>query len=290
MKNIIIKSKILKNNFKINSIMLQYGIIEAVHRPQNSLNSMNLNSGNSARISLVPMSSNDNNNRDVIDEYHKNNNLKHLFQTFKMIDENDNNEDGITINNNIDFLKNFVSVKNKLSILKDKYKNITDEIILIKEYIKKLEILRTKIQETDISYDECFTFVSKELNPKVKDENMNKNDKEISTKKINNINDSILYSHNLISENDLKLLDIHKSIKELQNMIRLKDLIDIVKDLDTSSDDKNKILCNICCEKRIEYCVNPCGHCFCVDCNNQLLMNCHTCRGTVASKIKIYYE
>ena len=268
--------------------MLQYGIIESVHRPQNSLNSLNLNSGNSTRISLVPMSSND--NRDNIDEYHRNNDFKTLIQTFKTIKENDNYEDEITINNNIDFLKNFISVKNKLTNLKDKFKNITNEIHVIKEYIKKLELLRTKIQETDISYDECFTFVSKELNPKVKDEKMNKNDKELSIEKINNINDSILYSHKLISDNDLKLQDIQESIQKLQNMIRLKELIDIENDQNTSSDDENKILCTICTEKKIEYCVNPCGHCFCADCNNRLFLNCHTCRGTVTSKIKIYYD
>ena len=283
--------------------MLQYGLIDNVHRPQNALTSSSstLTSRNNivtasssihtSRNNLIPFTSNPSNpTRDNINEFHENNDFKSLIRTFKQIDENNNNENDnneITINNDIDFLKNFISVKNKLNFMKDKSKNIKNKINIIQEYIKKLELLRIKIQETDISYDECFTFVSKDLNPT--QEKMNNNYEEISMKKINNINDSILYSQNLILENDLKIYELQNGIKELQNMIRLKEIIEVEKEQD-NPDNKNKILCNICCEKRIEFCVNPCGHCYCVDCNNQLLLNCHTCRGPVNSKIKIYYE
>lgn len=286
--------------------MLQYGLIDTVHRPQNALTSSSstLTSRNNivtasssihtSRNNLIPFTSNPSNTtRDNINEFHENNDFKSLIRTFKKIEENDNNDNDnneITINNDIDFLKNFISVKNKLISMKDKSKNIKNEINIIHEYIKKLELLRTKIQETDINYDECFTFVSKDLNPK--QEKMNKDYEEISMKKINNINDAILYSQKLISENDLKIYELQNGIKELQNMIRLKEIIETIefeKEQD-NPDNKNKIICNICCEKRIEFCVNPCGHCYCVDCNNQLLLNCHTCRGPVNSKIKIYYE
>lgn len=266
--------------------MLQYGLIDTVHRPQNALT--NSSSVLSPRNNLVPATSNPiNPTRVNMNEIIDNSDFKSLILTFKKIDENDNNKNEITINNDIDFLKNFISVKNKLNYMKDKSKNIKNEINVIHEYIKKLELLRTKIQETDINYDECFTFVSKDLNPK--QEKMNKDYEEISMKKINIINDSILYSQKLISENDLKIYELQNGIKKLQNMIRLKEIIEIENEHD-NPDNENKILCNICCEKKIEYCVNPCGHCFCVDCNNQMLNNCHTCRGFVNSKIKIFYE
>jgi hypothetical protein len=47
--------------------------------------------------------------------------------------------------------------------------------------------------------------------------------------------------------------------------------------------------CNICITDVVTHCMNPCGHCFCLNCSNKInASKCHICRQSVKSKIKLH--
>lgn len=224
--------------------------------------------------------------------------LQHSFNAYKndLIHtkelDNDCNEEEIQflLDKELLFLQNIIDVKKRISILKKKYTTICDETILIKEYIEKLEKLKINIEETNKDYINLLFIVSKELNPN-KDLHKFNNDYVIEKQK-NNIIEIILYNNNICKDNDEKCCNIIEKIKLLQDIICVKDIDNIDKNIGINSSEELVvpifILCTICLEKNIDYCINPCGHCFCKSCINKLTSKCHICRGLVKEKIKLY--
>lgn len=47
--------------------------------------------------------------------------------------------------------------------------------------------------------------------------------------------------------------------------------------------------CQICLESKITTCCNPCGHCFCSTCINQI-SRCALCRSTISTKVKLFLD
>ena len=48
-------------------------------------------------------------------------------------------------------------------------------------------------------------------------------------------------------------------------------------------------MCSICVEdKKVQYCMEPCGHLFCDSCTRRLENVCHICRNRIQKKIRIY--
>ena len=49
-----------------------------------------------------------------------------------------------------------------------------------------------------------------------------------------------------------------------------------------------KNMCSICVTRKINTCLNPCGHTFCLTCVDKMNNKCGMCRASFISKIKMY--
>lgn len=227
-------------------------------------------------------------------------NLQHSFNAYKNdliytkeLDDNFNEEDIQEIlDKDLIFLQSVIDVKKRISILKLKYKAISEETVLVKEYIKKLENLMGKLVESNKEYNDLLFLVSKELNPKKGLNDVRADD--IVEKQKNTITELLLHNKHICVDNDDKCCNIIEKIRMLQQIICTKDIENIDKDESENKDSgeptPETVLCSICIGKNIEYCVIPCGHCFCKGCTNKITDKCHSCRGIIKEKIKIFYN
>ena len=83
----------------------------------------------------------------------------------------------------------------------------------------------------------------------------------------------------------LKKYEEEKS-KILNKIIILKETINTQ---DITIENSISVICLICDTNKIEYCFNPCGHSYCKECCDHATNTCHTCRGTITSKIKLFF-
>jgi hypothetical protein len=85
---------------------------------------------------------------------------------------------------------------------------------------------------------------------------------------------------------------INLKIDELQKRITINNqkISDFKTLVLTCMDDTEKEtnMCNICVSRKINICLNPCGHTFCSKCADKMNTTCSMCRATVISKIKMY--
>lgn len=47
-------------------------------------------------------------------------------------------------------------------------------------------------------------------------------------------------------------------------------------------------MCSVCVTRKINTCLNPCGHTFCLVCVEKMNNKCGMCRASFISKIKMY--
>ena len=50
------------------------------------------------------------------------------------------------------------------------------------------------------------------------------------------------------------------------------------------------MICNICCNQKINTCLISCGHTFCLKCVEKMNNKCAMCRNTFSSKIKMFID
>jgi hypothetical protein len=92
------------------------------------------------------------------------------------------------------------------------------------------------------------------------------------------------------------LSPIEDYLTEINYGKKLEDFFNLRKDfLILASDCPNLFLeyniCNICVDKKITHCLNPCGHLYCGDCLSQNRDNkCPMCRTRYISKIKLHFN
>lgn len=90
-------------------------------------------------------------------------------------------------------------------------------------------------------------------------------------------------------ENDIKVKidELNEQIKN--NNKKLSDFKKLV--LQCSADEENeneKNMCSVCITRKINTCLNPCGHTFCLTCVDKMNNKCGMCRSSFISKIKMY--
>jgi len=169
-----------------------------------------------------------------------------------------------------------------------------------KKDIKHINEQTSKLKQMLGEYDEYKNYC-KELNDGIE---KIKNIYENLSKKINtNINISVkldlnrqLFSFDFLNqikclENDIDTF-IFKIEQELTNNYKkISDFKRLVK-FCLKDDDKPQLIniCSICVTNRINTCLNPCGHTFCLNCINKMNNKCGMCRNNIISKIKIFLE
>jgi hypothetical protein len=233
--------------------------------------------------------------KDQLFEKYKND-LKLIYNEYNL-EENDSKENDSKITyENINFLNNVLDIKKKILILNNKYKEYLEKSKDIEKEIEKIEELRNTYNTFNNLYSEL-----------IKDNNLNI---ETSNKENNSLYEKIVYNHNeYLKDNNLinniikddKLLNMNNTIqnkkdklkkyeeeksKILNKIILLKETIDIK---DITIENSINVICLICDTDKIEYCFNPCGHSYCKRCCDYATNTCHTCRGTITSKIKLFF-
>jgi hypothetical protein len=93
-------------------------------------------------------------------------------------------------------------------------------------------------------------------------------------------------------ENDIqfKIDELKEQVKN--NKQKISDFKKLVLNCMDEDDEKEKEceknICNICVARKINTCLNPCGHTFCLTCVDKMNNKCGMCRTTFISKIKMY--
>ena len=89
-------------------------------------------------------------------------------------------------------------------------------------------------------------------------------------------------------ENDinLKIDEINQQI--YNNNKKISNFKKLVLNCMDDEKEKDKNMCNICVARKINTCLNPCGHTFCLICVDKMNNKCGMCRASFISKIKMY--
>jgi len=189
-------------------------------------------------------------------------------------------------------------VENNLNISEENIFNIIEKAKKeMKMFCKSNEDLKQKVLEYETYSKEAMEMLNSM-------EKLNQLYSKLS-KRFQNIDDLIKYDRNL---------DVKKNIfdADLKNQIQIfKDKIKILIDTNLNEINKNnkKIasfktlireclkdedndyeinICNICVTNKIDTCLNPCGHTFCLNCVDKMHNSCAMCRKIISTKIKMY--
>lgn len=99
--------------------------------------------------------------------------------------------------------------------------------------------------------------------------------------------DELINIKNFISNVDVKIYELEELIKSNNNKIRsFKTLVS--KCVSDEEKKKKKNACSVCVTRKINICLNPCGHTFCSNCIEKMNHNCAMCRQPFISKIKMF--
>lgn len=188
------------------------------------------------------------------------------------------NSDECLNNNNIEFLKNVISIKSKILHLINEHNNLIEKSNSLQKEIEKIE----KMKKTYEEFSNMYSIV------------LNKCDE----RKI-----MIDILENLDNRNrdkdyiDKTIHDTLIQIANLKNIIRSDDLEKPTQDITVDADKEINptLLCFTCHERQITHCFAPCGHSFCETCVSRVTVGkanaiCFMCRANVTEKIKLYFS
>lgn len=211
-------------------------------------------------------------------------------------------EDKLLNETEIDFLKNVISIKNKILLLREKNKQQNEKLEHLKEEIKTIREIKTSYENFSKLYLSGLNkpgdkAVMRDIHTNLTSK---KDEKKKLYKEINETLMKITTLKNIIRSDDFD----SKTGTERENNGAVNDVV---------SDEREQInlglLCFTCHENEITHCFTPCGHSFCetcvsrVDISNQMdnmtnMTNiyvnpntiCFMCRTPVKGKLRIYFS
>jgi hypothetical protein len=212
----------------------------------------------------------------------------------------------------IDFLKNVIRIKVKIDSLNRELNEIYEKNKNLKDYTDELEELKKMIHQCNESVDTCNDKYNGLVTRKYNDALMEhvlcsgivkyEEAEDYASQKtniqktaigrlpnlLNKENMNQINSINVILEkNKAKYGEAEHKICEIVEKIKMLKKIICTDDNTEKKDSSPKILCSVCNEKNIEFCMDTCGHCVCKDCSKKSLNKCHTCKANVNNKIKL---
>lgn len=167
---------------------------------------------------------------------------------------------------NINFINNMLEIRNKINILTYKLNKKLEETVKIEKELVKIKKLEVLYNSFNILYLEI----------------------DDPSNLLNSYN-SLIPIDNFIKLRLKKIKLMCKKIEELCKILKKRNILKNIISKIQNIDHKLNVICTICCNTNVQYCMNPCGHLFCNDCSLQILNNrCHICRTYLISQIKIY--
>jgi hypothetical protein len=196
-----------------------------------------------------------------------------------------------------EFSKDSVSIKD--DVLNFDEDNVFNMITRAKQDIKLINennnLLNKRLKEYDECHKNCRTLI--ERIEKVSDTYY-----KLSTESqlFDGVNKLPIKQHlvdleftsNIIAfQNDinLKIDELNQEIKN--NNKKISDFRKLVLKCIHDTEGKKeyeKNICSVCVTRKINTCLNPCGHTFCVVCADKMNNKCGMCRATFISKIKMF--
>jgi hypothetical protein len=192
----------------------------------------------------------------------------------------------------IDFLKNVIKIKVKIDSLSNELNETYEKNKILKEYSEELEELKKMIHKCNESIDTCNDkyngLVTRKYNDALMEHvlcsgvikygeaedyasqktNIQKTEIGLIPNLIQKENMNQINSINIILEkNKTKYSEAENKICEIVEKIKMLKKIISTDDITEKKDSSLKILCSVCNEKNIEFCINTCGHCVCNDCS-----------------------
>jgi len=210
---------------------------------------------------------------------------------------------------NIDFINNVLKIKMELIELTkinkkniDEKENLEGDIIKIEamiEYYNLFNISLCEIFKKESDDNNSIFTNDKDLdmipvitsiygyNNKL-NKNENKDNNQENKKNIEKYDIKMEYIENLLFKK-IKLLNSKKeAIYEIYNKIKI--LKEVINTNDVTLENNISMLCCICNENNIQYCINPCGHTFCKNCSDRISKTCHICRANCEKKILLFFN
>lgn len=222
--------------------------------------------------------------------------LEKRKEDFNYHNKPNKDEDKLLSETDIDFLKNIISIKNKILFLREKNKQQNKKIEHLKEEIKTIREIKT-------SYENFSKLYLAGLNKS--------GDKEVMRDIHTNLACKKDEKKKLYKEINETLLEI----TTLKNIIRCDDLdskmgTEIENNGVVNGLERERInpglLCFTCHENEITHCFTPCGHSFCETCVSRVVISnqmdnitniyvnqnniCFMCRTPVKGKLRIYFS
>lgn len=174
------------------------------------------------------------------------------------------------------------------------------KIILIKNKIAKLykeyNILKKKLEEEDTEINEILAMKDKNqelhklLNKRFFISCMENDSRVTSIQEREKNTNEVLEEIYSVKKKEKIILNM-RMFKIQDIILMLKKIISYQNDENGSIVNPNEYICTICAEDRkVKYCMEPCGHLFCDSCSFRIQNNCHICRHRVNKKIRMYFN
>lgn len=173
----------------------------------------------------------------------------------------------------LNFLKNIIKIKLKISTLKSEHKSLLEKYQCIEKEIADIENVKSMYENFSAGY---LSILNKE------------GDKKIMTDLLKAVKDKYTEKEKL----DKNINDLLLEITFMRNLIRVdNDNEEPIIDTETNP----ALLCFTCHESHITHCFSPCGHSFCENCVSRVNLYsnnaiCFMCRAKVTGKIKLYFS
>lgn len=168
----------------------------------------------------------------------------------------------------LDFVQSIIRIKKEIAGMKKEQGIVSEAIKTRQSYMNQLKTLQGDIVLMQHKYQDLYNMIPHpERNPHVYD--------ELSDPQLQTIQTIIQEQTEKCKEYETRLNNNTEKITLLQKTF--------------SFEGQTNLLCVICYEKPIEYCIDRCGHSFCKECTDKITDKCHCCRGNVIQKIKLHY-
>jgi len=235
-------------------------------------------------INYTPYSGFNNSNRsmkrqDLLVLYNEELEKRKFDLNYNQTSEENNDACLCLTNNNIDFLKNVISIKSKILHLMNEHKYLIEKSNSLQKDIETIEKMKKAYEEFSNMYSSI----------------LNKCDeRQIMIDILENLDNRNRDKEHI----DKTIHDTLIQIANLKNIIRsddLEDKPDIRVDVDVDTEINPTLLCFTCHEGQITHCFAPCGHSFCETCVSRVSVGkanaiCFMCRANVTGKIKLYFS
>jgi len=179
-----------------------------------------------------------------------------------------------------EFLQKLLTTKKKIARLYKEYHELKKSLKELENEIKEILDIKDKLSDVYGLLNQCFFSYCMEKEYGEKINLVDEKDKLIHQ----------MLDYILVAKQEEKK-DKDKRMEELQSSILLyKKVITYEVQEDGSIGNPKDWLCSICVEdKKVQYCMEPCGHLFCEDCTKRIESSCHFCRNRVNKKIRMYF-